>query len=337
MKYFIDGYRKVEIIFMKKLKLTLTFVVCLFGLSAHLEAQTYPNRPIKMVVPFPPGETADILVRLLGPKMSEKLGQTIVIVNHAGASGIIGMDEIAKASPDGYTIGIGQVGNLAILPHTKLNLPYNVLRDLTPIAVPGLNYLGIVTTPRAPFKNLGQMIVWAKEHPGQLTVGTNGEGGFPHLTFEYLSQTAKFQFAHIPYKGASQIIPDLIGGQIMVSISGVSSQASQISAGNLKLLAITNSTRVSTNPDYPTVAETFPGWSFSGWLVITGPARMDPVIVSRLNEAINSALRDPGLQEQLNQVGLIPVTEPPQFAVELIKTENAKFAKLVKDIGFKPQ
>jgi tripartite-type tricarboxylate transporter receptor subunit TctC len=322
---------------MQRLKLILALVVFFFGLNTHLGAQAYPNKPIKVIVPFPPGETADILARLLGPKIAEKLGQTIVIANHAGASGIIGMDVIAKASPDAYTIGVGQVGNLVILPHTKLNLPYNVLKDLTPIAVSGLNYLGVVATPRAPFKTLGQMITWAKEHPGQLTVGTNGEGGFPHLTFEYLSQTAKFQFTHIPYKGASQIIPDLMGGQIMASIGGVSSQTAQISAGNLKILAITNPTRVLTNPDFPTVAETFPGWSFSGWLVFIGPARMDPVIVGKLNEAINSAIRDPGIQEQLNQVGLIPVIESPQFAIDLIKRDYAKFAKLVNDIGFKPQ
>jgi len=322
---------------MKIYKFTLAFFFFLCSISSYSLAQIYPTKPIKLVVPFPPGETADILARLLGPKISEKLGQAVIISNNAGASGIIGMNEVAKAMPDGYTIGIGQVGNLAILPHTKLNLPYNVLNDLTPIAVPGLNYLAIATTPRAPFKTFGQMITWAREHPGQLTVGTNGEGGFPHLTFEYLSQTAKFQFTHVPYKGASQIIPDLIGGQIMVTISGVSSITAQINAGNLKLLAITNPTRVSTNPEYPTVAETFPGWSFSGWLVIAGPARMDPSIVAKLNEAINAAIRDPGIQDQFIQLGLVPVMESQQYALDLIKTENAKFAKLVKDIGFKPQ
>ncbi len=320
---------------MKFMKLALFSL--LLQCALIVQAQTYPTKPIKMIVPFPPGETADILARLLAPKISEKLGQSIVINNLAGASGIIGMDAIAKAPPDSYTIGIGQVGNLVILPHTKLNLPYNVLKDLTPIAVSGLNYLGVVTTPKAPFKTLPQMIAWAKENPGQLTVGTNGEGGFPHLTFEYLSQTAKFQFSHIPYKGASQIIPDLIGGQIMASIGGVSSQTAQINAGNLKLLAITNPSRVSTNPDFPTVSETFPGWAFSGWLAFVGPARMDPAIVSKLNDAINSAIKDPAIQEQLNQVGLIPSVESPQFASDLIKKEYAKFGKLVSDIGFKPQ
>jgi len=291
---------------MQKYRLILATLFFLCSINNYSLAQSYPTKPIKIIVPFPPGETADILARLLGPKISEKLGQAVVISNNAGASGIIGMNEVAKAIPDGYTIGIGQVGNLAILPHTKLNLPYNVLNDLTPIAV-------------------------------QLTVGTNGEGGFPHLTFEYLSQTAKFQFTHVPYKGASQIIPDLIGGQIMVTISGVSSITAQINAGNLKLLAITNPTRVSTNPEYPTVAETFPGWSFSGWLVIAGPARMDPSIVAKLNEAINAAIRDPSIQDQFIQLGLVPVMESPQYALDLIKTENAKFSKLVKDIGFKPQ
>ena len=313
------------------------FFVTLIFLDFPVSAQVYPNHPIKVIVPFPPGETADILARLLGPRISEKLGQPVVVDNHAGASGVIGMDLIAKAPPDGYTIGVGQGGNLVTLPHTKLNLPYNALKDFTPITISGLNYLGIVTTPKAPFKSLPQMIAWAKEHPGELTVGTNGEGGFPHLTFEYLAKTAKFEFTHVPYKGASQIIPDLIGGQIMVGLGGVTSQTTQVTSGALKMLAITNATRTTINPDFPTVSETFPGWASNGWFGFVGPAHMDPMVVNKLNEAINYAMKDPAIQEHLTQAGLIPVTESSQFAADLIKKDYAKFGKLVADIHFQPQ
>ena len=322
------------------MKLNIAKAILLYSLMYWLlpaSAQVYPNRPIKVIVPFPPGETADILARLLGPRLSEKLGQPVIVDNHAGASGIIGMDLIAKASPDGYTIGIGQGGNLVTLPHTKLNLPYNALKDFTPITISGMNYLGIITTARAPFKTLPQMIAWAKEHPGELTVGTNGEGGLPHLTFEYLAKTAKFEFTHIPYKGASQIIPDLIGGQILVGIGGVSSQATQVRSGAVKMLAITYATRTAANPDFPTVSETYPGWSSNGWFGFVGPAHMDPAIVAKLNEAINSAIKDPSIQEHLTQAGLIPVNESSQFAAELIKKDYAKFGKLVTDIHFQPQ
>lgn len=306
-------------------------------LSFSAIAQTYPNKPIKIIIPFPPGETSDILVRLLGPRISDKLGQPVVVDNHAGASGIIGMDLIAKAAPDGYTIGVGQGGNLVTLPHTKLNLPYDAQKDFSPITISGINYLGVVTTPKAPFKTLPQMITWAKEHPGELTVGSNGEGGLPHLTFEYLAQAAKFQFTHVPYKGASQIIPDLIGGQIMVGIGGVTSQISQVNAGSLSMLAITYPSRTNVNLDFPTVSETLPGWSSTGWFGFIGPAKMNPQIVSKLNEAINYAMKDPAIQERLTQVGLIAVTESPQYAVDLIKKDYAKFGKLVSDIHFKPQ
>jgi tripartite-type tricarboxylate transporter receptor subunit TctC len=313
----------------------LGFILSIFAISSF--AQNFPTKPIKIIVPFPPGETGDIMSRLIVPKMSEKLGQAIVIDNRPGASGILGTDLIAKSEPDGYTIGVGQGGNLVTLPHTKLSLPYNAQKDFTPITVSTFNFLAIVASNNTPFKTLPEMIAYAKANPGKLTVGTNGEGGFPHLTFEHLAQAGNFTFTHIPYKGANQVITDLMGGQIMVGIGSIASQITQVNGGLIKMIAVTNGTRVTVNPNFPTVTETIPGWISNGWFGFIGPAGMNPQIVLKLNEAINYALKDPAVRDQLNQAGLIVSTESPQFANDVIKKDYAKYGKLVKDINFKPQ
>src|SRR3989440_4649469 len=178
------------------------------------QAQPYPSKPIKIIVPFPPGNTMDIMSRLAAPKMSERLGQQIVVENRPGASGMLGLDLVARAAPDGYTLGAGQGGNLTVLPHTSKAIPYDALRDFAPIAVSTTNYLGIVANPAAPFAPVGEMIAYAKANPGKLTVATNGEGGFPHLPFEHLRMPGGFSFTHVPYKGSAAIATDVIGGQV---------------------------------------------------------------------------------------------------------------------------
>src|SRR6266446_9498333 len=154
------------------------------GFSAAAFAQSWPSKPIKIIVPFPPGNTTDIMSRLIGPRITERLGQPVLVENRPGASGMLGLDFVAKAAPDGYTLAAGQGGNLVVLPHTSKNIPYDPLKDFAPIAVSTTNYLGIVAHPAAPFKSIGEMVAYARANPGRLTVATNGEGGFPHLAFE---------------------------------------------------------------------------------------------------------------------------------------------------------
>ncbi len=166
--------------------------VLALGFFALAHAQPYPSKPIKLIVPFPPGNTIDIMSRLIAPKMSERMGQQVVVENRPGASGMLGLGMVAKSAPDGYTIGAGQGGTLAVLPHTSKNIPYDALKDFLPIAVSTTNYLGIVANPGAPFKSVGEMVAYAKANPGKLTVATNGEGGFPHLAFEHLRSMTSF-------------------------------------------------------------------------------------------------------------------------------------------------
>src|SRR5215475_3591028 len=200
------------------MKLYRALGVALIALAGSAAAQTFPTKPIKVIVPYPPGDAADILARLIGPKVSERLGQQMVVENRPGASGQIGLEVLKNSAPDGYTIGVGQGGNLVVAPHTYKKIPYDPLKDFVPIAELATNYLAVVANPNLPFKTAAEMVAWAKANPGKLTVATNGEGGFPHLAFEHLGVMGEFKFQHVPYKGASQIVTDVIGGQVQTGI-----------------------------------------------------------------------------------------------------------------------
>src|SRR3974390_2771761 len=194
------------------MRLLRALCLALTALAGTAAAQTYPTRPVKVIVPYPPGDAADILARLIGPKVSDRLGQQMVVENRPGASGQIGMEVLKNSAADGYTIGVGQGGNLVVAPHTYKKLPYDPLKDFAPVALMATNYLAIVANPDVPFKSTAEMVAWAKQNPGRLTLATNGEGGFPHLAFEQLRTMAGFTYTHIPYKGAAQIVTDVIGG-----------------------------------------------------------------------------------------------------------------------------
>jgi tripartite-type tricarboxylate transporter receptor subunit TctC len=313
------------------------FGLLALGCFTLAHAQPYPSKPIKLIVPFPPGNTIDIMSRLIAPKMSERLGQQVVVENRPGASGMLGLGMVAKSAPDGYTIGAGQGGTLAVLPHTSKNIPYDALKDFLPIAVSTTNYLGIVANPGAPFKSIGEMVAYAKANPGQLTVATNGEGGFPHLAFEHLRSMTNFTYTHVPYKGSAAIATDIIGGQVQAGIDGITGMTPHVKAGRLRLLAVTNKTRVALWPDTPAASEDVPGYESGGWFGYIAPAGTPRDIVLRLNDEINRAMASPDVSEKLVGAGLIVVTEPPEFFAALLKDDYAKYGKLVKDIGFVPQ
>jgi tripartite-type tricarboxylate transporter receptor subunit TctC len=308
-------------------------MACAFSVNA----QTYPNKPIRIIIPFPPGNTTDIMSRLIAPKMSERLGQQVIVENRPGASGMLGLDYVAKSPGDGYTIACVQGGNMVVLPHTSKNIPYHPLKDFLPIAVSTTNYLAIVANPNAPFKSIGEMVSWAKANPGRLTVATNGEGGFPHLAFEHLRTTAGIQYTHVPYKGSAAIATDIIGGQVQAGIDGITGMTPHIKSGRLRLLAVTHKTRVALWPDTPAAAEDVPGYESGGWFGYAAPAGTPRDIVLRLNEEINRAIRQPEVSDKLVSAGLIVVNETPEFFVDLLRSDFAKYGKLVRDIGYQPQ
>jgi len=300
-------------------------------------AQSYPSRPVRVIVPYPPGDAADILARLIGPKVSERVGQPMVVENRPGASGQIGMEVLKNAAPDGYTIGVGQGGNLVVAPHTYKKIPYDPLKDFVPVAELATNYLAVVANPALPFKNASEMVAWAKANPGKLTLATNGEGGFPHLAFENLAIMGGFTFQHIPYKGAAQIATDVIGGQVQLGIGAYTSLSPHVLSGRLRLIGVTNPVRVPNKPELPIFADAVPGYDSRGWFGYVAPAGTPRDVVRLLNEEINRAMKLPDVAEKMTAVGLIIVTESPEFFGEVIRSDYEKYGKLARDIGFTPQ
>ena len=319
---------------------TLATIVSGLLLAAPLQegrAQSYPSRPVKVIVPFPPGDAADILSRLIGPKMTERMGQPLVVENRAGASGQIGMEILARSAPDGYTIGVGQGGNLVVAPHTYKKIPYDPLGDFVAVAIIATNYLAVVANPGTPFKTAAEMIAWAKANPGRLTLATNGEGGFPHLAFEQLRVMAGFTYTHVPYKGVAQAMTDVLGGQVQLGVGSYSTLSPHVLSGRAQLIAVTNPVRVPNKPELPIFAEAVPGYDSRGWFGYVAPVATPREIVVKLNEEINRAMKQPDVAEKMVAAGLIIVTEPPEFFGNMIRSDYAKYGKLARDIGFQPQ
>jgi len=297
----------------------------------------YPNKPVRVIIPYPPGEAADFIGRLISPIMSERLGQQFVVENRVGASGQIGMELVKTANTDGYTVGIGQGGNLVVAPHTYAKMAYDPLRDLAPVALTTTNYLAVVANPKEPFRTTAEMIAWARTNPGKLSLGTNGEGGFPHLAFELLASMGKFKFLHVPYKGAPQIATDVIAGQIQTGIGSYTGLLPHIQAGRLKLIGITNPTRIAGLADVPLLADAVPGYDMRGWFGYVAPAGTPRERIRLLNQEINRALQLPDVSAKLVGAGLVVVNESPEYFGRFLKTEYDKFGKLVKEIGLKAQ
>ncbi len=309
------------------------------GLALGAGAQAQPSaKPLRIIIPFPAGNTLDTMARLIAPKLTDSLGVPIVVDNLPGATGQIGLTALARAAPDGATIAGGQGGNLVVAPHTYKKLPYDPLKDFAPIALSTTNYLGVVANLDAPFKTIPEMIAYARANPGKLTVATNGEGGFPHLAMEDMRIRGNFTYTHIPYKGSAQIVGDLIGGQVMAGIDGITGLTPQIRAGKIRLAG-----GAPTRPRWrcgrtrPPLPTRFPGYSSGGWFGFIAPAGTPREVVLRLNEAINRAMKAPDVADKLVSQGLIVVTESPEYFGNAIRADYAKYGKLVKDIGFAPQ
>lgn len=316
-------------------------LVCALGAAAIASAgaaePAYPTKPVRVVVPYPPGEAADFIARLVSPIMSERLGQQFVVENRVGASGQIGMDLVKNATNDGYTLGIGQGGNLVVAPHTYAKMSYDPLRDLVPVALTSTNYLAVVVNPKEPFKTTAELIAWARAHPGKLSVGTNGEGGLPHLAFEFLGSMAKFRFLHVPYKGAPQITTDVIAGQIQAGIGSYTGVLPHVQAGRVRLIGVTHPVRIAGHPEIPLLADAVPGYDMRGFFGYVAPAGTPRERLRLLNQEINRAIALPDVTAKFGTAGLIPVNEAPDYFGRFMKTEYEKFGKLVKEIGLKPQ
>jgi len=298
-------------------------------------AQAYPAKPIRVIVPAAPGDSCDVLSRLIGQKVGERLGHPLAVDNRVGAGGQLGLQLIAQAPADGYTIGCGQGGNMVIVPIAYKKVAYDTLKDFVPIQIPVTNFLGLVVHPSVPFKNVKDLVAYGKANPGKLVFGSNGEGAFIHFSVELLRTLGGFTYLHVPYKGVAPVLTDIISGRIDSTITSFVSVKPFIDSGRLKLLAIGRATRSPKYPDYPTIAETLPGYENSGWFGFIAPAGTPRDIVVLLNKEMNRAMTQPDLREKLDSYGLEIHTESPEYFANVIRRDMEKWGKVARDIGFK--
>ena len=319
----------------------MRFVSLLIGLAlaavaVTVQAQSYPSRPIRMIVPYAPGGLPDTIARLVGAKLSDSLGQQIVVENLPGAGGINGVNEVVKAQPDGYTLLIADVGQVAINPHLFSKLPYQPLKDLAPVSLIGTSPLYLVAHPSVPVNSLKELVALAKKEPGKLNYGSSGIGSIHHLATEALKAGFGIDLVHVPYKGTGQSVPALLGGQVALLYSALPSIAGHLKDGKVKMLAISSAKRSPATPDVPTVAELgIPGYDFVAEIGMLAPTGTPREVVSRLAGDMAKAVKMPDVAQRMGQLGIDPVGSTPEAYGQINKAANDKYAAVVKATGAK--
>jgi len=319
--------------------LKLTRLVAAFALafSTIAVAQDYPNRPVRIIVPYPVGGASDITARLVADKLSKKWGQGVVVENKAGANGIIGTEMIAKAPADGYTIGLvasSHVGN----PFSYKVVPFDTLNDLVPITQTANVQLGLVVNPSLGVNTVAELVALLKSKPGKIDYASTGPGGNPHLFAEQFMILTGTTMQQIPYKGSSSAHPDLLAGTVQVMFDAVAAVTPHVKAGKLKLLAVAGATRASLWPDIPTLQEAgVKGYAMSSWGGIIAPAKVPKPILDKLNRDIVEALRQPDVREKLVSMGADVVAGTPEQFDALLRADTVRYEKLIKAVGLEPQ
>ena len=311
------------------------YLLCALG-AVPAAAQQWPNRPVRVVIPFPPGSAADIIARAMEPQMRERLGQGFVIDNRGGAGGNIAAELTSKAPPDGYTVMMATVGTHAINYSLYSKVAFHPVRDFTPIALVGDSPNVLVTTPRVPANSAKELIALAKAKPGQLNYASSGAGTTVHLSGELFNTMAGIKTTHVPFKGATEALTGLLGGQVDFMFASVSSAIPQVKAGKLKAFAVTSAQRSPAMPELPTMSEAaLPGFEAVAWYGLVGPAAIPQPIVATLSKAVFSALETREVKDRLAASGVdIHPLGPAEFA-KLIRSDMEKWAKVVKDSGAK--
>jgi tripartite-type tricarboxylate transporter receptor subunit TctC len=306
------------------------------ALAGAAAAQSWPQRPIKVIVPYPPGGTSDILARALGPGMQAALGQPWVVENKPGATGNVGADFVAKSPPDGYTLLLGDIGSLAIAPSVVTTLPFDPVKDFAPVVMVAYSPHLLVVHPSVTAKDPKELIAAAKAKPDSLNFAVSGMGGANHLAGIEFAQRAGIKWTYIPYKGGSQALTDMVGGQAQVMFNGALATYPFVKDGKLKALAVSSAKRFPTMPDIPTVAEMgMPGFETGSFQGIVAPAGTPPEIVNRLHALVTQVLGTPEMKERLDKAGAeLRPQSPAQFGT-FIRTERDKWAKVVKESGAK--
>jgi tripartite-type tricarboxylate transporter receptor subunit TctC len=314
----------------------ITAVLLSATYAVDVDAQTYPTKPLRMVVPFPPGGTTDILGRVAAQKLSEALGQQVIVDNRPGAGGNIGTELVAKSPPDGYTLLTDPGSTLTINPSLFARLPFDPLKDFAPVtilaAVPNL----LVVHPSLPVRSVKDLIALARAKPGQLNYASSGAGQSTHLAMELFKSMARVNMIHVAYKGSSPAITDLLGGHVLLMFDNMPSALPHAKAGKLRGIAVSTAKRSPVTPDVPTVAESgLPGFEVSVWFAVLAPAATPREIVERLNGILVKALQSPDVRERLSSQGAEPIGDTPADFTAVMKRDLVKWAKVVKDANIK--
>jgi tripartite-type tricarboxylate transporter receptor subunit TctC len=317
--------------------LTLAFFWVLLNGVAQGAEQTYPNRPVRMIVPFPPGGGTDIISRTVAQKLSESWGQAVVVENRGGANGLIGTELAARAKPDGYTLLV-VIATHAINPSLYRKLPYDSAKDFAPVTLLAQYPFILTIHPSLPAKSLKELIALAKARPGQLSYASSGEGSGPHLGFELFKSAAKIDVVHVPYKGAGPANIDLISGQVQLMFNNFLAAMPHIKTARLRVLAVTSAARSQVMPEVPTLAESgLPGFDVTGWYALLAPADTPATIISKIQSDAASGMKTPAVHARLSGEGAEPVGSTPEQLAKFIAIETQKWAKVVKAAGIKSE
>jgi tripartite-type tricarboxylate transporter receptor subunit TctC len=322
----------------KRMLCAAAIILALPCLSQQARAQTYPNRPITLVIPFAPGGSTSIVGRVIADKMAQLLGQGIVIENRPGAGGTAGSRSVARSDPDGYTLLLGYTGTLAIGPSLYKNVGYDPRKDFAPIGMIGNAPSALVVHPSFPPKTVAELIAYAKAHPGEVNFGSAGVGSVNHITGEYFARAAGITLTHIPYKGTGPALTDLLGDHIPMALAPIPPVHGNVSAGLLRALAVTGKTRNSLMPEVPTLAESgLNGFEASLYYGLVAPAGTPKPIIERLNKELQAALASDEVKQQLGADGTEITPGTPEDYADFIDKDEKKWAQLVKDSGVEPE
>ena len=308
--------------------------VCLFASIAFVHAQNYPTRPLRLIVPTAPGGGTDFTGRLVAAKLSESLGQQVVVENRGGGGGSVGADNAAKSTPDGYTLLLGSIATHAVNPALYKQLPYDHIKDFAPVSLIGTVPNALVVHPSVPVKSMQEFIAYAKANPGKINYGSSGVGSPPHLSMELLRSMTGINLVHVPYKGAGPALADLLGGQVQAMCTSLAGLINFIKSGRVRALGVTTAKRNPQLPDVPTIVESgVPGYEVTIWYAVFAPVATPKAIVQKLNAEMVKALNSPEMKERMALQGMDPAPSTPAELAAFVKIETAKWAKAAKDSG----
>ena len=311
-------------------------VAALLSVSRICWAQTYPSRPVRLIVPFPAGGAVDITARVIGQSLSERLRQQFIIETRPGAGGTIGTGAVAHAAPDGYTLlMVDASATINVTLYDKLD--FNFLRDIAPVASINPVPLVMEVHPSVPASTLPEFIAYAKANPGKLNMASSGNGTPTHVAGELFKMMAGVDMVHVPYRGAAPATADLLAGQVQVYFTGATNVVEYVKAGKLRALAVTTATRLETFPDTPTVADFVPGYEASTWYGVGAPTNTSSGIIDKLNREINAALTDPKMKARLSELGTSVLVTPPAEFAKFIAEETEKWGKVIRAANIKPE